>query len=549
MTSKKWLNVGLAVTMLASVALVGCGGEEQGSTNSGDSKPADEQILNLALGDEIPTMDISQATDNIAFTMFGQTNEGLVRLNAKGEAQPGVAEKWEASPDGLTYTFTLRDNAKWSNGEPVTAKDFEYSWKRTLNPKTGAQYAFMVAWVKGGNEYMSGKGSVDEVGVKAKDDKTLVVTLANPVPFFVEQMAFPTFFPQQQKFVEQHGDKYGTDADKQLYNGPFKMTEWVHEQSATLKKNEHYWDAAKVKLEQVNFQVVKDSTALENLYLADQVDRMGLVRDQVDRYKSSDEFSTLGQLSTGYLTFNTTRGKALGNAKVRKALTYAIDADAMADVIYHNGTKGATALVPEGTSNGQGGDFRQVNGDLINRKDNLKKAKDLLAEGLKEAGESELKFKLLADDGDVGKKMAEFVQEQWRTNLGVTVEVENVPFKLRLKRSHEGDFDVVMAAWGADYNDPMTFLDMWITGSDFNDAKWSNPKYDEIIKSAQTEVDKKKRMQLLTDAEKLLMDEMPVGPYVFRGASYITKKHVKNWVPFSFGPQYDLKETYIEGKE
>ena len=195
-----------------------------------------------------------------------------------------------------------------------------------------------------------------------------------------------------------------------------------------------------------------------NLYLAGQVDRMGLVRDQVDRYKSSEEFGTIGTLSTGYLTFNTTKGKALGNAKVRKALTYAIDADAFADVIYHNGTKGATGLVPEGTSNGQGGDFRKETGDLINRKENMKKAKDLLAEGLKEVGETTLKFKLLCDDGDVGKKMAEFVQEQWRTNLGLAIEVENVPFKLRLKRSHEGDFDVVMAAWGADYNDPMTFL-------------------------------------------------------------------------------------------
>ena len=197
--------------------------------------------------------------------MFQQTNEGLVRLDDKGVAQPGVAEKWDVSKDGLTYTFTLRDNAKWSDGSKVTAQDFEYSWKRTLDPKTAAQYAFMVGWVKGGNAFMGGKGSVDEVGVKAKDDKTLVVTLENPVPFFVEQMAFPTFFPQKKEFVEKQGDKYGTDADKQLYNGPFKLTSWVHEQSATIEKNENYWDAAKVKLEKVNYTVVKDSTVLEPL--------------------------------------------------------------------------------------------------------------------------------------------------------------------------------------------------------------------------------------------------------------------------------------------
>jgi oligopeptide transport system substrate-binding protein len=546
--TKKWLNVGLAVSMLASVALVGCGGEEKPTDNASGEKPAEEQVLNLGLGDEIPTMDISKATDNIAFTMFAQTNEGLVRLDESGKPQPGVAKEWKVSDDGLTYTFTLRDDAKWSDGSAVTAQDFEYSWKRALNPDTGAQYGFMVAWVKGGAAYSGGKGSVDEVAVKAKDDKTLEVVLEAPVPFFVEQMAFPTFYPQKQAFVEQHGDKYGTDADKQLYNGPFKMTAWVHEQSATIEKNEHYWDNKNVKLEKVNFTVVKDSTALENLYLAGQVDRMGLVRDQVDRYKDSEEFGTMGQLTAGYFTFNTTKG-ALGNAKVRKALTYGLDAEAFADVIYHNGTVGAQGFVPAGTSNGQGGDFRKDNGDLINRAENLPKAKALLAEGLKEAGVTELKFKLLVDDGDIGKKMAEFVQEQWRTNLGLAIEVENVPFKLRLKRSHEGDFDVVMAAWGADYNDPMTFLDMWITGSDFNDAQWNNDKYNDLIKQAKAEVDAKKRMQLLYEAEKLLMEEMPIGPYVHRGSSFIMKKYVKGWVASTFGPAYDLKTTYIEGKE
>jgi oligopeptide transport system substrate-binding protein len=173
--TKKWLNVGLAVSMLATVALVGCGDKEATPDANGDAtaKPAEEQILNLALGDEIPTMDISKATDNIAFTMFAQTNEGLVRLDDKGKAQPGVAKEWKVSDDGLTYTFTLRDDAKWSDGSAVTAKDFEYSWKRALNPETGAQYGFMVAWVKGGGAYSSGKGSVDEVAVRRKTTRLL----------------------------------------------------------------------------------------------------------------------------------------------------------------------------------------------------------------------------------------------------------------------------------------------------------------------------------------------------------------------------------------
>jgi oligopeptide transport system substrate-binding protein len=546
MNTKKWVGLGLAVTMLSSVALVGCG--DKGS-ESGD-KTADEQVLNLYLTSEIPSLDPSLATDTIGFTVLGQVNEGLIRLDKDGNITEGVAKKWEVSPDGLTYTFHLRDDAKWSDGSPVTAKDFEFSWKRTLAPETASQYSFMMTWIKGGAEYNSGKGTADDVAVKALDDKTLEVKLVNPIPFFLEQMAFPLFFPQKEEFVKAQGDKFGADVDKALYNGPFKLTEWVHEQSAVMEKNENYWDAKNVKLERVNYQIVKDSSALENLYLAGQIDRFSLVRDQVDRYKDTPEYSTQAELTVGYLQYNQKKVPALKNAKIRKALTYAIDADAWADVIYHNGSIGAQGFVPPGTSNGQGGEFRKDNGDLIKRKENAAKAKQLLEEGLKEAGLDKMPtLKLLLDDGDTSKKSGEFIKEQWRTNLGVDVEVENVPFKLRLQRSSQGDFDIVFSFWGADYNDPMTFLDLWITDGDFNENGYSNPKYDELIKKAQAEPDAKKRMSYLYDAEKILIEDMPVGPIVHRAIARVSRPYVKNWTPRNFGPDYDLKYVYIEGKE
>ncbi|PWK11576.1 peptide ABC transporter substrate-binding protein [Tumebacillus permanentifrigoris] len=548
MNAKKWVGIGLALTMLSSVALVGCGSKDE--TKNGDApKAADKQEINLSLGDEIPSLDSSKATDNIAFNMLGQVMEGLTRMDKDGKAIPGVAKEWKVSPDGLTYTFTLRDDSKWSDGTNVSAKDFEYAWKRTLDPKTASQYAFMLAWVKGGEEFNQGKGSVDEVGVKAKDDKTLEVVLKNPVPFFAEQMSFPLFYPQKKAFVESAGAKYGGDADKVLFNGPFKMTAWVHEQSATLEKNDNYWNKASVKLEKANYQVVKDSGALENLYQAGQLDRIGLVRDQVDRYKDSKEFGTVPELTNGYIQYNE-KVKALTSAKVRKALTYAIDGDQYADIVYHNGTKGATGFVPTGTSNGNGGDFRADNGDLIKRKDNAGKAKALLAEGLKEVGLSEMpKIKLLSDDGDVSKKASEFLKEQWRQNLGVDVEVENVPFKLRLKRTTDRDYDMVVSLWGADYNDPMTFLDMWVTGGDFNENGYSNPKYDDLVHAAQKESDSKKRMQALYDAEKILMEDMPVGPIFFRASAVITKPYVKGWVSHVSAPSSDLSGVSIQGKE
>ncbi|MBL0388057.1 peptide ABC transporter substrate-binding protein [Tumebacillus sp. ITR2] len=549
MKAKKWLGIGVAVTMLSSVALVGCGSDDKASTNTGDStKAAEAQEINLALADEIPSLDSSKATDNIAFNMLGQVMEGLTRLDKSGKAVPGVAKDWKVSDDGLTYTFNLRDDSKWSDGTNVTAKDFEYAWKRTLDPKTASQYAFMLAWVKGGDAYNQGKGTADEVGVKAKDDKTLVVTLEHPVPFFAEQMSFPLFYPQKKEFVESKADKYGGDADKVLFNGPFKMTSWVHEQSATLEKNDNYWDKGSVKLTKANYQVVKDSGALENLYQAGQLDRIALVRDQIDRYKDSKEFGTVPELTNGYFQYNE-KNKLFTNAKVRKALTYAVDGDQYADIVYHNGTKGATGFVPTGTSNGNGGDFRADNGDLIKRKENAAKAKDLLAEGLKELGMTSFPAtKMLSDDGDVSKKASEFIKEQWRQNLGIDVEVENVPFKLRLKRTTDRDYDIVVSLWGADYNDPMTFLDMWVTGGDFNENGYSNAKYDDLIHSAQKEADPKKRMQSMYDAEKILMEDMPVGPIFFRASAVLTKPYVKGWVTHVSAPSSDLKGVSIEGK-
>jgi oligopeptide transport system substrate-binding protein len=556
MSRKLWLNVGFAVTMLASVALVGCGGDKTTTSDASNSSGLDAtQELNLAFPDEIPTMDISKATNTISFTLFNQTSEGLVRLDKTGKAAPAIAKSWEHSADGLTYTFHLRDDAKWSNGEPVTANDFEYSWKRTLDPKVASEYAFMVSWIKGGADYNAGKSKdPNTVAVKATDDKTLTVTLDHPIPFFVEQTAFPIFFPQNKKFAEAAGDKYGADADKFLSNGPFKLTEWNHEQNATVVKNDQYYDKDKVKLTKVTWQMIKDTSAAINLYESGQLDRsLGLVRDQVDTYKSSPDFGVVPELTTIYLQYNQSRpqDKVLTNAKVRQALTWAVDGDAYADVVYHNGSKGATGYTPAGISDGNGGDFTKDVGDLIKRKENLAKAKETFAAGLKELNMSTFptNIKLLVDDNDVGKKAAELVKEQWRQNLGINVEVDMVPYKLRLQRSHAKDFDMVISLWGADYNDPMTFLDMFVTNGDFNNVGWSNAQYDKDIAGAKTETDPKKRLALLEDAEKTLMNDMPIGPVAFRGRAYITKPYVKNFKTFVNGPDYELKETYISGKK
>lgn len=549
MTQKRWMGIGLAVSLVASGLLVGCGGSTTTDMQAqGQSSAKEPQELNLSFPDDLPTLDMSKATDDIAFTVAAQVNEGLVRLDANGKPVPGVAKSWETSPDGLTWTFHLRDDAKWSDGSAVTSHDFDYAWKRTLDPKTGSQYAFMVAWVKGGDAYSSGKGSADDVAIKCPDDKTLVVTLDHPIPFFAEQMSFPVFFPQKQSFVEQAGDKYGSDVDKALYNGPFKLSSWQHEQTIVAVKNDDYWDKANVKLDKVTWQVVKDANSQENLYQTGALDEFTLVRDQIDRYKDKPDYHVVPALTTGYLLFNE-KVKVFQNAKIRQALTYAVDGDKYVDVIYHNGSVGATGFVGNGVSDGQGGEFVKVVGDLIDRKNNAAKAKDLLAQGLKEVGLTAFpKMTLTMYDDDSNKQGAEFIKEQWRQNLGIDVAIENIPKKLTLSRLTKKDYQISLITWGADYNDPMTYLDMWVTGGAFNRVGYSNPAYDAKINAAKAEPDAKKRMQDMEEGEKILMQDMPIGPVYFRALAEAVKPYFKGYVPRVYGPDYDLKYAYVQGK-
>ena len=252
----------------------------------------DDKTLNLSTTSDIPSLDVSKATDSESFQTMNSTMEGLTRIDANGKVQPGVAESWEVSEDGLTWTFKLRNNSTWSNGTPVTAKDFEYSWKRTLTPETASEYGYIMADIVGSSIDEIKANGVDGVGVKALDDYTLEVKLNRPVAYFAELMSFQVFFPQNQEFVESCGDAYGSAVDKQLYNGPFTLTTWKMEDQYSMTKNPNYWDAANVKLEKINTKVVKDTGAAINLYEDGQIDVVGLNSDYVDKYKDSKEFHT-----------------------------------------------------------------------------------------------------------------------------------------------------------------------------------------------------------------------------------------------------------------
>lgn len=561
MRKSKWLLVMLSVMMVASLALAACGGgggssAEPGGdkgTGSGDGGQTSgdgggeqvEQVLRLIESQEPPDLDSAKTTDTVSFTILNNVNEGLMRLDENNEPIPGIAaEEPEISEDGLHYTFKLRD-AKWSDGTPVTAHDFEYAWKRALNPDTASQYAYMLYYLKNGEAYNTGKAKADDVGVKAVDEKTLEVELETPIPFFTSLMAFTTYFPQKQEFVESQGDAYAKEDDALLFNGPFKLENWQHESGWELVKNEDYWDADTVKLEKITFDIVKETSTAVNLYETGEVDRAGLSAEYVDQFKDREDYQERTEYTEFYIVPNM-ENEFLANDKIRKAIASAFDREAHAEVILNNGSVPAYGLVPPGMPGPEGQTFREANGD-IKPVGSVEEAKQLFDEGLKELGmDKPPKIEYLTDDTDAARKTAEFLQEEWRKNLGLEVEINQQTFASRLDLSDEGKFDLVLSGWGADFNDPMSFMDLFVTDGGHNDGKWSNKEYDEAIKFGKSTTDYEERMQRLLEVEKILIEDAGIMPLYFRARAYLWQPYVKNMIKHPYGADWTFKWAYIE---
>ncbi|TXK77136.1 peptide ABC transporter substrate-binding protein [Paenibacillus sp. N3.4] len=559
MKATKWVTTAVALTLMGSVA-IGCSKTGEPSASPGDAKgsaaPATSnkpQEIKINFSAEPPIMDTSKNTANAASTIMNAFNEGLYRTDKDGKATPALAKDFpKVSPDGLTYTIDIRDNATWSDGQPVKAQDFIYSYKRTLDPNTKAQYSFMVAWIKGGEAVTKAKtpeaikAAQDALGVKAISDKQLEIKLEKPIGFFTQLLAFNTFFPQREDVVTKAGDKYGAEVDKVIGAGPFILSKWDHGQTLELVKNEKYWDAANVKLTKATINIVKDPNTGLNLYETDAADLTIITRDQLKLYAGKPDNAAKPELVNSYLMYQTKKVPALGNKKIRQALGMAIDRQAYVDTVFANGSVASKGLVPGGTSDGAGGEFRKTAGDTQAPFD-AAKAKQLLAEGLKEAGLTALpKMKINADDTDSAKKSLEFILAQWQQNLGYVAEANPLPHALRVELGSKHDFDITLALWGADYNDPMTFLDMWITGGEFDEGDYSNPQYDALIKSAQTEVDATKRSKAMVDAEKILMDDQGVTPLYFRTTAYLKKPNIEGLILPPFGKEWELKWVTVK---
>ncbi|PEC11761.1 peptide ABC transporter substrate-binding protein [Bacillus toyonensis] len=558
----KKLTAVVVPVLAMSVALTACsssGGEKKTTTtsNSGEEKTSDikyaaKQVLNRTENQEIPTMDTSKSTDTLGAQILGNTMEGLYRLDKDNKPIPAATESSTKSEDGKKYTFKLRKDAKWSNGDPVTAKDFVFAWQRLLDKNTAAEYAFIAYYIKNAEAINKGEKPITELGAKAVDDYTLEVELEKPVPYFLNLLAFPSYYPLNEKFVKEKGDKYGLEADTTVYNGPFVMSSWKHEQGWQLKKNDKYWDKKTVKLEEINYSVVKEVATKVNLYDTGSIDFTLLSGEFVDKYKSNkDEYGEYAESSTFFLRLNQKRNgqdTPLKSKKLREAIALSVDKKGLANVILNNGSKATDQLVPKGLATGPDGkDYQDTFKNGL--KYDPKKGAAAWEEAKKELGKDQVTIELLSYDDGTAKKIADYVKDQIEKNLkGVTINTKIQPFKQKLKLETAQDYEISYAGWSPDYADPMTFIDMFESKSPYNQMSYSNPKYDEMVGKAGNELmsDAKKRWETLGKAEKLFLEEdAGLVPLYQTGRSYVMKPNVKGIVKHNISPEYSFKWAYV----
>jgi oligopeptide transport system substrate-binding protein len=533
-------------TGLAGAALLGtagCGVFSGGGGGGGGSGGSSKSIA-INLEQTVKDLDSAQTTDSVSTEILQNVMSGLYRLDPNSRPFPDMAEGADISEDGLNYTFTLRDGIKWSNGDPVTSQDFKYAWLRALDPKTASLYAYIIStFVKGANEYNTGKGSPDDVAIETPDDKTLEVTLLSPAPYWLGLTSFFTYLPQQQKFVEQQGDKYAKGIDNLLYNGPYKMTQFNPTSGVTVVKNEDYWNADDVDISKVEAKIVKETDTAVNLFESGELDETVIDTEFVTEYEGKPELVTVTQFATGYLTFNR-KVPLLRNENVRRAIQMALDRDALNYKILNNGSEPATGFVPDGIAGPGDQTFREAEGPTVPAYD-PQKAKELFEKGIEEVGENPT-IELLSEDDSLTRDFVTVMQSELE-KMGMKIDLKPQPFAQRLKLEEDDKYQISAQAWIADYDDPMTFLDLFESSSPYNTSiagHYKNERYDQLINDAKEETDAAKRMDMLLEAEKLLVEEdAAMAPWRFYGSAYLVDPEtITRFVnqPYGGGKDYSL---------
>lgn len=536
---KKKIAVLLSAALTMS-AVVGC-------SSSGNNAAGDGVVLNVQVGSEPATIDPAKNSAADAATLINHAFEGLMKLDKDGKIVEGQAAKYEVNDDQTVYTFTLRDDAKWSDDKAVTAEDFVYAWQRLVNPDTGADYNYMIDMVLNANDIMEGKKKPEELGIKAIDEKTVEVTLEKQTPYFLEVCAFPATFPVRKDIVESNGETWSTNPETYVGNGPYKLQSWEHQSKMTYVQNEKYYGVEDLGPDTINFVLMEDQNTILSAFKNGEI-LMGddLPSEEIDAMKDNG-LVVESQLGTYYLSINTQKD-VLNNEKVREALSLAIDRNYLVEKIAKGGQIPADTFVPTGLTDADGKTEFHENAtkwyDVNDYEGNVKKAKELLKEAGYENGKGLPSIELMCNQGH--EPIMEAVQNMWKENLGVNSTISSQDWNVFIQTRKDGDFQVARDGWLADYNDPISFIDMWVTGGGNNNAHWSNAEYDKLVKEIKSTTDSAKRYELMHKAEDMLAKESPVVPLYYYTDLYLISDKLEGMYTSPLGYKYFMYCTINE---
>ena len=546
---KKLCAVVLAATLATSL-FIGCG---DNSTSTGSSSGSNQSLV-FNLGEDPETMDPTLNNSSGAGTMILNAFEGLMVLDENDQPTEGAAESYEVSDDGLVYTFKLRQDGKWSDGEPVVADNFKYSWLRALDKATAAEYAYQLFYIKNAEKFYNGEVSADEVGIKVIDDYTLEVTLETPTSYFLQLCAFTTYVPLREDIVSANPEGWATNPETYVSNGPFKLVQWDMKDQLVFEKNENYWDKYSVKLDTLTFKLVTDETTAYSELKAGNFDMVNSVpTNEIEPGIAEGLVHVNPKLGNYYFvinvgkqdTMNADVKEVLSNKLVRQALNLAIDRQEIIDNVGKAEQVPAYSFVPQGIYNPDGTEFADKEYyDPLDMEGNIEKAKELLKEAGYENGEGIPTIELMYNSEGAHKDICQIVQQNL-AEIGINVELTNQEWAVFLNTRQQGGYEIARQGWIGDYSDPMTFLDIFVTGGGNNDSGYSNPEYDKLIAEAKVESDTDKRKELLREAEDILMEDMPILPIYYYTTVMGWNENVKGIQVSVLGTVY-LQGAYIE---
>ncbi|WP_367296204.1 peptide ABC transporter substrate-binding protein [Levilactobacillus yonginensis] len=545
---RKWTGLGLVAAVMAlSLGLAACG------QSASSAKPTQE--LRLPATAQLDTIDLAKAT---GYGQTGNVFEGFYRLGKNGQVAPGLADKVQESKDQKTWTFHIRDNAKWSNGDKITAQDFVYSWRRTLTPATKSSYTNMFSGIKNGDKIIAGKADPNTIGIHAKNQQTVIVKLDRPIAYFKILMAYPLFAPQNKKVIDKYGKKYATKSEFMVYSGPFKITDWSGTGNTwSFVKNNQYWDKNVVKLQKIKYQVVTNPQTGLSLYQNNKLDFANLTNEQVKNYKNDQAFkeypySIVIHLKYNFQDANKEKRRIMNNQNIRQAIALSINRSQLTKKVLGDGSVTPTGFVASGLAKDPktGEDFAKQQTVKNSTTYNPTLARQKWTQGLKQLGIKKVDLSIMAGNDDAAAStVTQYLKGALEKNLkGFDLKIQNVPASVAQSRSTSGDFDLYLSHWGADFNDPISFLQIPVSSNSLNYGKWSNKQYDQLINKAQNQDagQPEVRWQDMIKAAKMLNQTQSFTPLYQANYAYLQRRTAKGIIHNTAGTQWSYKYAYIK---